>query len=104
MKLVGVHMIRIPHNPDLTRIAYTCQSPFLRIHKFSFLFGVLFICTFMRSGWNEVAYEVITLIDEAHTHTHTHRDMNAEELCRFRFLDFMFIIMSYTFLYMHFFM
>ncbi len=56
----------------------------------------------MRSGWNEVAYEVITLIDEAHTHTQ--RDMNAEELCRFRFLDSMFIIMSYTFLYMHLFM
>ncbi len=39
MKLVGVHMIRIPHNPDLThRIAYTCQSPFLRINTTSFHF------------------------------------------------------------------
>ncbi len=31
------------------------------------MFGVHLIL--MRSGWNEVAYEVITLIDKAHTHT-----------------------------------
>ncbi len=46
-----------PHNPNPTHcVAYTCHSQFLHINTTSFylefLFGVLFIRTFMRSGWS----------------------------------------------------
>ncbi len=63
----GVHMIRtclvciwyavsaydphLPHNPNPAhRVAYTVQSNCISIPRVLILFGVLFICTFVRSG------------------------------------------------------
>ncbi len=50
-----VYDTHLPHNPNPTHcVAYTRQSHFFlyQYHKFSFLFGTLFIRTFKRSGWS----------------------------------------------------